>query len=113
MVEAGSSRRKFPRRSLKKPVGVLARGTYFVASAGELGEGGMSFTSDMIVSEGSLVVLNFQIPNGDFVTVRAEVKSSSPVANSGVAIHGLAFLNMSFAKKRQIRAFVSARTQDQ
>ncbi|MFP5518830.1 MAG: PilZ domain-containing protein [Bdellovibrionia bacterium] len=108
-----NTRRKFPRRLFKSPVGVLSRGVYFVADAGELGEGGMSFATDMVVPEGSQIIISFQIPHGDFVCVRAIVRSLLKNERSHVMTHGVSFENLSFANKRQIRAFVSARTVDQ
>lgn len=105
-------RRKYPRRSLKKTVGVLARGTYFLAIANELGEGGLSFMTDLVLSEGDRVVLTMQIPGGDLISVKAAVKSVTKIEGQGLMSHGISFEDISFSHKRQIRAFVSARTQE-
>ena len=106
--DQGYFRRKYPRRSLKRSVGVIAKGTYFICQSDEIGEGGMSLDTDMVLLQGTEVVVSLQIPNGDFISVRGEVKSSRK--RNGTMIHGLAFAQIPFANKRQIRAFVSART---
>lgn len=106
--DKGYFRRKFPRRILKQKVGILCRGKYFLASSGELGEGGMSVLSDLVLDLDSLLVISFQIPSGEFVSVRAAVKSA---ARSGVSEmnYGVAFEALQFGHRRQIRSYVSAR----
>lgn len=104
----GHFRRKFPRRTLDKKVGTLFDGQYFVCTSGEIGEGGMSIVSEYALTEGRDLVLSFQIPNGTFVTLRGTIKSA--IAAKGFVTHGVAFDKISLPFKRQIRAFVSART---
>lgn len=106
--DQGYFRRKFPRRILKKKVGVLLQGHYLVCESGEIGEGGMALHSDMVFAEGQSMVVSFQIPMGDFVSLRAEVKSIRKGKNE--CVHGLNFSNITFSHKRQIRSFVSSRT---
>lgn len=106
--DKGYYRRKFPRRALSKKVGVLFDGQYFICSSGEIGEGGMSILSEYALTEGRELVLSFQIPDGTFVTLRGQIKSIH--ATNGVVTHGIAFGEIPLAFKRQIRAFVSART---
>ena len=101
-------RRKFPRRPLQKKVGVLFDGTYFICTTGEIGEGGMSIVSEYALTEGRELVLNFQVPNGTFITLRGLIKSV--IAKYGAVTHGIAFEKVPLAFKRQIRAFVSTRT---
>lgn len=105
--DKGFFRRKFPRRTLIKKVGVLFDGQYFICQTGEIGEGGMSIRSEYALTEGRELVLNFQIPEGTFVTLRGQIKSV--VAKDGYVTHGIAFGEIPLAYKRQIRAFVSAR----
>lgn len=102
------SRRRFPRRTFIRKVGVLYKGLYFVALADEVGEGGLSLSSEYVLENGVQLVLNFQIPGGDFVSVRSEVRSSKKKA--GQVFHGLAFVNIEFGRRRQIRMFVSSQT---
>ena len=102
-------RRKFPRRQFKRSVGVLYQGQYMVCHGHEIGEGGLAFFLSEPLPEGALVVLNFQIPQGEFVSVKAEVKSIAQ-SDAGYNQHGCAFVNIKFNQKREIRTFVSART---
>lgn len=103
-------RRNYPRRVFKRSLGVLYKGQYFLAQSGEIGEGGMSLTTDMVMSEGEPLVVNFQIPGGVFVSLRAEVRSMVKSNRPGELIHGLAFTQIEFALKRQIRSYVSSRS---
>lgn len=107
--DSAQARRKYPRRELHKSIGVLSRGNFFIAQSVELGEGGMSLKSEMILNDSSLVILCFQVPGEGFVSVRAKVCSTQK-EETGMVIHGLSFENLTFSGKREIRAFVSART---
>ena len=106
-------RRNYPRRPFKRTVGVLFKGQYFLAQAGEIGEGGMSIKTDLVLTEQEPLMVSFQIPSGAFVCLRAEIRSTmkttKPEDGSNV-IHGLAFSNVEFAIKRQIRSYVSSRS---
>lgn len=101
-------RRKFPRRAFQRKVSVLYRGAYFLAQTGEIGEGGMSVFIPEPIAEGEQVVLNFRIPGAEFISLRAEVRATR-MEPSGEVMHGLAFVNIAFSHKRQIRAYVSSR----
>lgn len=104
-------RRQFPRRTMRRKVGVLCAGEYFVCESGEIGEGGMSIISDYVLSEGQEVMVSFQVPGGDFVFLRGLVRSTQKKEGDLKVTHGLSFADIEFAIKRQIRSFVSARTQ--
>lgn len=106
--DKGHFRRQYPRRAMKRKAGVLCDGSYFVCETGEIGEGGMSIISDFVLTEGHELVVSVQIPSGDFVFLRAIVRSTRQREDHKV-IHGLSFADIEFAIKRQIRAFVSAR----
>jgi hypothetical protein len=99
--DLSSIRRKFPRRTLVKKVGVLFGGEYLICQSG------MSIISEYALTEGRELVLSFQIPKGTFVTLRGMIRSAKP--SQGVVIHGIAFDVIPLGFKRQIRAFVSAR----
>ena len=112
--DKGHFRRQYPRRALKRKVGVLCDGSYIVCDTAEIGEGGMAIRSDFVLTEGHEIVLSFQVPQGEFVSLRGVVRSTQTsegkkMGDSRVT-HGLSFSNVPFAIKRQIRAFVSART---
>ena len=103
-----NARRKYPRRAFDRRVGVLVRGFYFMALAGEIGEGGMSFETVDEIPIGSELVVNLKIPDGDFVSMRAEVRSSVQRADSS-QLAGVSFKNVPFSLRRQIRSYVSSR----
>lgn len=107
--DKGFFRRQYPRRAMKRKVGVLCNGTYFVCDSGEVGEGGMSIISDMVLTEGHELVVSFQVPKGSFVFLRAIVRSTQKKEGDSRVTHGLSFAEIEFAIKRQIRSFVSAR----
>lgn len=65
----------------------------------------MAIELDAQLTHGEMVVVNFQIPEGGFVSLRAEIRHG---AESGM--HGLEFKNIRFGHKRQIRTYVSARS---
>ncbi|MBO9665531.1 MAG: PilZ domain-containing protein [Bdellovibrio sp.] len=109
--DKGFFRRQYPRRMMKRKVGVLSAGSYFVCESGEIGEGGMSINSEFVLNEGDEVVVSFQIPGGNFVFLRGVVRSTQKKMGDSKVTHGLSFSDIAFATKRQIRAFVSARTQ--
>jgi c-di-GMP-binding flagellar brake protein YcgR len=108
--DKGFFRRQYPRRAMKRKVGVLCDGSYFVCDSGEVGEGGMSILSEFVLTEGHEMVVSFQVPGGDFVFLRALVRSTAKKEGDTRVTHGLSFLEIEFAIKRQIRSFVSART---
>ena len=83
-----------------------------MAHGSEIGEGGISFKTDRALRMGALVVISFQIPNGQFISVRAEVRNQEKVVQ-GDAVYGCAFDNLSFDRKREIRSFVTNRTENE
>lgn len=109
--DKGFFRRQFPRRAMKRSIGILSQGHYFVCETGEIGEGGISINSEIVLTEGREVVLSFQIPGGDFVFLRASVLSTQKKEGEHVVTHGLSFSDIAFTHKRQIRAYVSARNE--
>lgn len=107
--DKGYFRRQYPRRTLKRKVGVLCDGIYFVCESGEIGEGGMSIISDFVLTEGHDLVVSLQVPGGDFVFLRGTVRSTQKKEGDDKVTHGLSFNHIEFAIKRQIRTFVSSR----
>ncbi len=85
-------------------------GHFLISECLEIGEGGLSFVCGKEIAAESLVVVSFRIPNGDFVSLRAQVRSVRPAAPGGFT-HGIAFTDIAFTHKRQIRSFVSERTE--
>lgn len=103
--------RRFPRRFFRRGVGVLIGGKYFMAHGSEIGEGGISFKTDRALRMGALVVISFQIPDGQFISVRAEVRNQEKGGSE--AVYGCAFDNLSFDRKREIRSFVTNRSENE
>ena len=113
LANDGNYRRNYPRRPFKRNVGILFKGQYFLAQAGEIGEGGMSVKTDLVLTEEEPLMISFQIPNGAFVCLRAIIRSTQKTnkPNEGSSIvHGIAFTNVEFTIKRQIRSYVSSRS---
>ncbi len=104
-------RRKFPRRQFQRKIGILIGGKYYIFKSGEIGEGGMSFDSDLVFTNGNELVASFQIPGIGFVCLRAKVKSSR-ITNE-VCTHGVSFSNIEFEQRRKIRNFVSMRLENE
>lgn len=104
----GQFRRRYPRRAFKRRVGVLHRGHYYLADSEEIGEGGMAILLPESFQENDEIVVSFRIPSGDFVSLRAQVRSVREM--NGQASHGVAFNDIAFSHKRQIRTYVSARS---
>lgn len=103
--------RRFPRRFFRRGVGILIGGKYFMAQGSEIGEGGLSFRSEIALKVGALIVISFQIPDGNFISVRAEIRNQDK--KSGEATYGCAFDSMPFDRKREIRNFVTNRSENE
>ncbi len=104
-------KRKFPRRLFARSVGFLIDGNYSVGSGFELGEGGLSVLLPDNYPVGKEAVLSFQIPHGSFICVRVEIRNSMVNKKTGLITVGFAYKNLTFEHKREIRSYVSARTE--
>lgn len=100
--------RRFPRRGFRHGIGILCAGKYWIVAGEGLGEGGVGFISDQVVGKEKPIVLTFAVPGGEFLCVRAEVRSMEKTEDGQVR-HGCLFHDLSFDSKRQIRSYVSAR----
>jgi hypothetical protein len=98
-------RRRYPRREFFRHTGVLYRGHYFICDGIEIGEGGMSFESDMMIPDGHQLVVHFHIPGGAFAFLRAEIRGQHKKQKR--VLYRLAFKEVPLSAKRQIRAYVS------
>ncbi len=106
-----SLKRKFPRRRFRRAIGFLIQGQYFVGTGNEIGEGGVAFELPMAFSEGDEGVISFQIPDGSFISVRVEIRNQKPSETKGENIVGCSYKNLKFEHKREIRSYVSARSE--
>lgn len=103
------SKRKFPRRQFRRAIGFLFNGDYCVGTGAEIGEGGVAFYLPREFALHSEAVASFQIPDGSFVCVRVEIRNQQPEA--GAILVGCAFKNLKFEHRREIRSYVSARSE--
>ena len=108
-------KRKYPRTHFKKPVAFTCKGYSEVTGGMEIGEGGISFQTEMSLDMNSQIVVNFYIPNGGFFCLRAGVKNTVESANAkpGHTVYGLSFTDVSLSLKRQIRAYVARTSHEQ
>lgn len=88
----------------------MHQGVFYISEGEEIGEGGLALRCSRSLAIDTEVVVSFRIPGGDFVSLRAEVKSVRPHP-SGENLLGIAFTHIAFTHKRQIRSFVSERTE--
>ena len=102
-------RRKYPRRYFRRKLGILFNGKYWLANGLEIGEGGVSFTLGQALAEGKMLVINLQVPGGNFISVQGEIRSIRKDVRSGQYAHGIVFRTLKFEHKREIRTYVSAR----
>ena len=104
-------RRNFPRRRFQRKLGILVDGTYSIGMGVEIGEGGLSFAIGEKIAKGRHLVVSFQVPQGNFVSILAEVKSQYVDKSTGLQIHGVAYRALPFEAKREVRTYVSSRTE--
>lgn len=77
----------------------------------QIGEGGISFVLPNEFPISRQAVVSFQIPDGSFICVRVEIRNARIDENTGHAVIGCLFKNLKFEQKREIRSYVSARTE--
>ncbi len=108
-------KRKYPRTHFRKPVAFTCKGYSEVTGGMEIGEGGISFQTEMALDMNSPIVVNFYIPNGGFFCLRAVVKNTVESSNAkpGHTVYGLSFTDVSLSLKRQIRAYVARTSHEQ
>lgn len=104
-------KRRYPRREFLRPMGILYQGNYFVIQAVEIGEGGMSFETDLVLDPDHQMVVHFRVPSGAYAFIRAEIKGSQKIQKR--ILYRLAFVEVELSIRRQIRAYVSAGSQSQ
>jgi hypothetical protein len=100
------TQRKYPRKSFRKPVAVLYKGTSNIVSGFEIGEGGLSFQAAEQIDLDQNIIVNFFIPGGNFFSLNAVTRSAAEGDNR-IHTYGISFDNVSLALKREIRAYVS------
>jgi hypothetical protein len=99
------NRRKFPRKSFRRNLSFISLGKAEVVEGVEIGEGGISFKSQVEIPKDQRLIVNFFLPEGDFFSVRTTLRNIQNT--SQYFIYGVSFDDVSIALKRQIRAYVA------
>lgn len=117
-----SVRRKFPRCPYLQPISVTFKSRSVIVNGEEIGEGGLSFLSDIEIPVGTQVVMNFFISNGQYYCLRGVIRnqsdsqigqnSTTPMTgkknkNAAIFRYGVNFNEVNITLKRQIRSFVA------
>jgi c-di-GMP-binding flagellar brake protein YcgR len=102
--------RRSPRRVFNRAIGLLRDGSYEVAQALQISEGGMAVVAPANMKVGARMVITLVIPGGDGLVLRAFVVSErAPVGK--MRTYGIQFTTLDLHQRRMIRAYVSAKTQ--
>lgn len=105
-------RRRVPRRSLYRRVGLLINGQYHVNQTLQVGEGGMRLRSSVPLEEGKRLVVAFHLPDLGHIVCRAIVRYVIKDDKDGLSF-GLQFETIDFDSKRQIRNYVASKSKDE
>lgn len=108
MVESNSEisfKRKHPRKAFSKAISFMLAGRSGIGSGVEIGEGGLSFSTDAKIEVNNKLVVNFFLSDKDFFSVR--VTLLNVLNSSKTYTYGVSFDDVSIALKRQIRAYVA------
>jgi hypothetical protein len=105
MTSESILKRKYPRKSFRKGVSFMCDGKSNIGKGIEIGEGGISFSSDAKLDLNKKMILNFFLSDKDFFSVRVTLLN---VLNATKTFnYGANFDDVSLSLKRQIRAYVA------
>ena len=104
--------RRYPRRAFEVRVGVLRLGQYQICRSKDIGEGGLGLISEQDLGQGQRILMSFQIPSaqgvkGEFISIIGTILSVRTEGNHFV--NGIAFDQLEFNYKRQIRSYVASK----
>ena len=86
-------------------MGCLLRGLYTIGRIHDIGEGGMSISSEEPKQKGQIIVATLILPGGGGIVARGEILYD---AKKGTQVrYGVRFLQISFDDRRRIREFVA------
>lgn len=113
-----AERARVPRRAFPRTIGILHAGKYLLAQGSEIGESDISFICNKELKVGQRLVVNFQIPGGSFISIISEVKNIAKNLNKNPGVKPgfnfiCEFIDMKFDSKREVRTFVSSRTEQE
>ncbi len=107
------NQRQSPRRVFKHLVGILRAGSYQVASALQISEGGLLIQGNLqLKPQEDRIVVTILLPDGGHAVTRADVAYYlKPDANRQIAAFGLQFIDLQLHTKRFIRNYIAAKTE--
>lgn len=100
-----ASKRRYPRRPLSAPIGILFHGKYHLYQIFDVGERGVGLLSDQPMNKNQQVVAAFFINHGCFVVCRGEVRFCK--AEGKMWRLGFEFTNIKFEDRRTIREYIA------
>ncbi len=98
-------KRKYPRKSFQKALSFMCDGAASIGNGVEIGEGGLSFSTDTKIDVNKKMIVNFFLSDKDFFSVR--VTMLNVLSSTKNFTYGASFDDVSIALKRQIRAYVA------
>ncbi len=99
------AKRKFPRKSFRKAISYMYDGKASIGNGVEIGEGGLSFTTEKKMDVGKRLILNFFLSDKDFFSVRVTLLNA--LSSTKAYTYGVSFDDVSLGLKRQIRVYVA------
>ena len=104
-------RRRVPRRPMRRRIGILVAGEYYLATSYEIGEGGMLVDCSVPLNKDDRLVITIRMPGVmQGVIMSKVVYILQPASKDEPIKYGLVFENVEFELKRQVRNFVAANT---
>ena len=93
----GENNRKYPRKAFRKAVSFMTEGKSSTGSGVEIGEGGLSFVSEIKIDVSKKIIMNFFLSDKDFFSVRVTLLN---VVNSSRSFtYGVKFDDVSCVAK--------------
>lgn len=102
--------RRSPRRVFNHAIGLLVGGSYDLAQALQISEGGLALVSARPLNLESRVVVTLKLPGAAGLVLRAQVVNERSKIGKMFG-YGLQFSGLDLHQRRMIRSYVSAKTQ--
>ncbi len=99
---------RLPRRLYSRAIGILTEKGYAMDEIVEISEGGLMVKSkNHEFTQNMMVLLNFFLPTGNMIIVRAEVRWVKEVIGMPEQFAGFQFTRFAFQHRRHIRGYVA------
>ena len=108
MESSGADKRRFPRRPLSTPVGVLLDGKYSVYQSFDVGEKGLGISSSQSFEKGRHVIVSFFINRGQFVVCQGITRYCQ--LEGEIYKVGFELSNIRFEDRRVVRDYIADTT---